>query len=183
MDPQAIWLTVRLATTVTIILLALATPLAWWIAKHPHRSSARSIQAICRAPPRPSRRPSSASTSWSRLGPLTASAGRALIHLLGHPLAFTFGGLVFGSTSSSACPSRSLPLIAGFQSIGPEYVEAASAPRRQPCYARSSTSPSHSPAPRLLIRRGPGLPPYRSANSESFSCSAATSPAQPKPSP
>ena len=32
-DLQAIWLTVRLATTVTFILLLLGTPLAWWLAR------------------------------------------------------------------------------------------------------------------------------------------------------
>lgn len=32
-DIAAIWLTLRLATTVTLFLLILATPLAWWLAK------------------------------------------------------------------------------------------------------------------------------------------------------
>lgn len=32
-DMATIWLTLRLATTVTILLLILATPLAWWLAK------------------------------------------------------------------------------------------------------------------------------------------------------
>jgi molybdate transport system permease protein len=32
-DIATIWLTLRLATTVTILLLLLATPLAWWLAK------------------------------------------------------------------------------------------------------------------------------------------------------
>ena len=32
-DLQAIWLTVRLAGVVTLILLLLCTPLAWWLAR------------------------------------------------------------------------------------------------------------------------------------------------------
>ena len=32
-DLQAIWLTVRLATTVTLILLLIGTPIAWWLAR------------------------------------------------------------------------------------------------------------------------------------------------------
>lgn len=32
-DLDAIWLTLRLATTVTLLLLILATPIAWWLAK------------------------------------------------------------------------------------------------------------------------------------------------------
>jgi molybdate transport system permease protein len=122
MDSQAIWLTLRLAATVTFILLALATPLAWWIANT--RSPARTlVQAIVALP---LVLPPTVIGFYLLvgLGPLTAP-GRAIIHLLGHPLAFTFGGLVFGSVLFSL-PFATLPLIAGFQSIGPEYVEAAS---------------------------------------------------------
>src|SRR5664279_4272058 len=32
-DLQAIWLTVKLATLVTLILLIIGTPLAWWLAR------------------------------------------------------------------------------------------------------------------------------------------------------
>ena len=32
-DLQAIWLTVRLAATVTLILLLIGTPIAWWLAR------------------------------------------------------------------------------------------------------------------------------------------------------
>ncbi len=32
-DLQAIWLTVRLAATTTLILFLVGTPLAWWLAK------------------------------------------------------------------------------------------------------------------------------------------------------
>ena len=32
-DLQAIWLTIKLATTVTLILLLIGTPIAWWLAR------------------------------------------------------------------------------------------------------------------------------------------------------
>jgi len=32
-DLQAVWLTVRLAGIVTLILLTLGTPIAWWLAR------------------------------------------------------------------------------------------------------------------------------------------------------
>ena len=32
-DLQAIWLTIRLAATVTFILLVLGTPVAWWLSR------------------------------------------------------------------------------------------------------------------------------------------------------
>ena len=32
-DISAIWLTLRLATTVTLLLLIIGTPIAWWLAK------------------------------------------------------------------------------------------------------------------------------------------------------
>ena len=36
-DLQAIWLTVRLAGIVTVILLLVGTPIAWWLAHTPSR--------------------------------------------------------------------------------------------------------------------------------------------------
>ena len=32
-DWSAVWLTLRLATTVTILLLCIGTPVAWWLAR------------------------------------------------------------------------------------------------------------------------------------------------------
>ena len=58
------------------------------------------------------------------LGPLT-TVGRGLIRLLGHPLAFSFEGLLMGSVLYSL-PFAVQPLVAGFQAIGREYVETAS---------------------------------------------------------
>ncbi len=122
MESQALWLTLRLAATTTILLLAVATPLAWWIASG--RSPARAlVQAVVALP---LVLPPTVIGFYLLvgLGPLT-SVGRAIIHVLGHPLAFSFTGLVVGSVLYSV-PFAIMPLVAGFQAIGPEYVEAAS---------------------------------------------------------
>jgi len=122
MESQALWLTLRLAATTTIILLAVAIPLAWWISsgRGPARAFTQAILAL------PLVLPPTVIGFYLLvgLGPLTF-AGRAIIHILGHPLAFSFAGLVVGSVLYSA-PFAIMPLVAGFQAIGPEYVEAAS---------------------------------------------------------
>jgi len=122
MESQAIWLTLRLAVTTTTLLLVFGTPLAWWIASG--RTAFRAVvQAIVALP---LVLPPTVIGFYLLvgLGP-TTWAGRAIIHLLGHPLAFSFAGLVVGSTLFSM-PFAILPLVAGFQAIGKEYVEAAS---------------------------------------------------------
>jgi molybdate transport system permease protein len=57
------------------------------------------------------------------LGPLTAP-GRLIIRLLGHPLAFSFGGLVVGSVLYSL-PFAVQPLVAGFRAIDVALLEVA----------------------------------------------------------
>ena len=48
-DWQAVWLTLRLATLTTMILLVLATPLAWWLA-HTRSRLRHAIAAIVALP-------------------------------------------------------------------------------------------------------------------------------------
>jgi molybdate transport system permease protein len=57
------------------------------------------------------------------LGPSTF-LGRALIHLIGHPLAFTFSGLVVGSIVFSL-PFAVLPLVLGFHAVDPALTGTA----------------------------------------------------------
>jgi molybdate transport system permease protein len=57
------------------------------------------------------------------LGPLSAP-GRLLMHLLGHPLAFSFTGLLVGSVLYSL-PFAVQPLVSGFSAVDGAYVEAA----------------------------------------------------------
>jgi molybdate transport system permease protein len=121
MESQALWLTLRLAATTTVILLALAIPLAWWIASG--RGAVRAIAQAIVALPLVLPPTVIGFYLLIGLGPLTPF-GRAVTHILGHSLAFTFPGLVVGSILYSL-PFAVMPLVAGFQSIGREYVEAA----------------------------------------------------------
>jgi molybdate transport system permease protein len=57
------------------------------------------------------------------LGPLTAP-GRLLIRIFGHPLAFSFQGLLIGSILYSL-PFAVQPLVAGFRAVDSGYLEAA----------------------------------------------------------
>jgi molybdate transport system permease protein len=57
------------------------------------------------------------------MGPLTAP-GRFLMRVLGHPLAFSFGGLLVGSILYSL-PFAVQPLVAGFQAVDRGFIEAA----------------------------------------------------------
>lgn len=121
MDRAAILLTLRLAATTTAILLVLATPLALWIATRPSTLT-RAAQALVALP---LILPPTVLGFYLLvgLGPLT-SLGRALIRLLGHPIAFTFPGLVLGSVLFSL-PFAVQPLVAGFAHIDHHLTETA----------------------------------------------------------
>jgi molybdate transport system permease protein len=121
MDFQALWLTLRLAVGTTAILLVVALPLAWWIASGhgPVRAFVQAVVAL------PLVLPPTVLGFYLLIlmGPLTVP-GRLLTHLLGHPLAFSFSGLLVGSAIYSL-PFAVQPLVAGFSSIDRGYLEAA----------------------------------------------------------
>jgi molybdate transport system permease protein len=121
MDTAAIELTLRLACVTTACLLLIATPLALWIASG-HSFARRLVQAAVALP---LVLPPTVLGFYLLvgLGPLT-SFGRALIHLIGHPLAFTFSGLVLGSILFSL-PFAVQPLVAGFTSIDRSLIDTA----------------------------------------------------------
>ncbi len=121
MDFEALWLTLRLAAGTTAILLAVALPLSWWIASG--RSVGRAlVQAVVALP---LVLPPTVLGFYLlvAMGPLTAP-GRLLIRLFGHPLAFSFGGLLVGSVLYSL-PFAVQPLVSGFSSVDRIYVETA----------------------------------------------------------
>jgi len=121
MDFEALWLTLRLAGSTTLILLAVAVPLAWWIASG--RGAGRAlVQAVVALP---LVLPPTVLGYYLliAMGPLTAP-GRWLMGVLGHPLAFSFTGLLVGSVLYSL-PFAVQPLVAGFGAVDREYVEAA----------------------------------------------------------
>lgn len=121
MDFHALALTARLAGVTTVLLLILATPLAAWIASG--RGIARQIvQAIVALP---LVLPPTVLGFYllMGLGPAT-SFGRAIVFVFGHPLAFTFTGLVIGSIVYSL-PFAVQPLVAGFTSVDRSLVQTA----------------------------------------------------------
>lgn len=121
MDTAALLLTLRLALITTSILLAIAIPLAYWLAFTRSRWKTP-IQAICSLP---LVLPPTVLGFYLLvgLGPRTA-LGRGISHLLGHPLAFSFAGLVVGSVLYSF-PFAVQPLTAGFAAVDGSLLEAA----------------------------------------------------------
>lgn len=121
MNVTAFLLTFRLALTTTILLMIVAVPLAWWINARSGLSRAL-IQTLVALP---LVLPPTVIGFYLlvALGPLTP-IGRIWVHLAGHPLAFSFAGLLIGSILYSL-PFAVQPLVAGFQAIDPGYAAAA----------------------------------------------------------
>lgn len=122
MDFEALWLTVRLAATTTLLLLAIGIPLAWWLAST--RAAWRPlIEAVTTLP---ILLPPTVLGFYLLvlLGPRTGF-GRLSSRLFGHPLAFSFSGLVIGSVVYSL-PFAVQPLTAGFRSVDRSLIEQAS---------------------------------------------------------
>jgi molybdate transport system permease protein len=119
MDLQALSVTLRLAAVTTAILLVLAIPLAYWIVFTRSRLRAP-VEAVTTLP---ILLPPTVLGFYLLvlLGPRT-SVGRAWIHLTGHPLAFTFAGLVLGSIIYSL-PFAVQPIVAGFSSVDVALIE------------------------------------------------------------
>jgi molybdate transport system permease protein len=121
MDWQALALTLRLATVTTAILLCLAVPLAAWLAL----SKARWKVLVEAVSALPLVLPPTVLGFYLLvfLGPMTG-LGRFLEAMLGHPLAFSFAGLVVGSVIYSF-PFAVQPLVAGFAAVDSHLIDAA----------------------------------------------------------
>src|SRR3569833_1080537 len=114
-DFSAVWLTLKLATLTTVVLLALATPLAWWLART--RSQWGAVVGAVVALP--------LVLPPTVLGfyLLVASAPEGPLGVFALP--FTFAGLVGGSVIYSL-PFAVQPLQHAFEAIGRAPIEAAS---------------------------------------------------------
>jgi molybdate transport system permease protein len=121
MDWQAFALTLRLATITTAILLVIAIPLAAVLVLGRSRWLAL-LEALAALP---LVLPPTVLGFFLLvlLGPRTA-VGRCITTLLGHPLAFSFAGLVVGSVIYSL-PFAVQPLVAGFAAVGTDLVDAS----------------------------------------------------------
>lgn len=127
-DLQAIWLTVRLAGIVTLILLLVGTPIAWWLA----RSKAWWKGPVGAVVALPLVLPPSVLGFYLLLamgpngpvGQLTQALGIGM-------LPFTFWGLVLASVFYSL-PFMVQPLQTAFEAIGDRPLEVAATLRASP---------------------------------------------------
>jgi molybdate transport system permease protein len=127
-DLQAIWLTVRLAGLVTLILLLVGTPIAWWLARTPSRWKGP-IGAVVALP---LVLPPSVLGFYLLLamGP-SGPVGQLTQALNTAPLPFTFGGLVIASVFYSL-PFMVQPLQTAFEAVGDRPMEVAATLRASP---------------------------------------------------
>lgn len=115
------WLTLKLAGVTTLILLALATPLAWWLARR--RGLAAEVVGALVALPIVLPPTVLGFYLLIALGP--ASPLMAPLQALGvRTLAFTFEGLVIGSVIYSL-PFAVQPLRNAFSAVGEDNLDAA----------------------------------------------------------
>lgn len=124
----AVWLTLKLASVVTLLLLLLGTPLAWWLART--RSRARNLVLAVVALPLvlpPTVLGFYLLLAMGPGGPL----GRLSAALGLGTLAFTFPGLVIASVLYSL-PFAVQPLQNAFEAIGERVLEAAATLRAGP---------------------------------------------------
>ena len=125
---QAIWLTLKLASVTTAVLLLVGTPLAWWLA----RTSSRAKGVVAALVALPLVLPPVVIGFYLLLlmgpngpvGQLTQALGLGL-------LPFTFSALVVGSVFYSL-PFVVQPLQNAFEAIGPKPLEAAATLRASP---------------------------------------------------
>lgn len=120
-DWAAIWLTLRLCLFTTIILLSIATPVAWWLASG--RSACRTIVQAVVALPLVLPPTVIGFYLLISLGP-RGFIGGTLENMGLHHLAFTFEGILIGSVLYSL-PFAVHPLEQAFSSLGRRPVEVA----------------------------------------------------------
>ena len=132
---SAIWLTAQLAGITTLVLLVLATPLAWWLAHSQHRlrPAVEAITAMPLVMP-PTVLGFYLLILFSPENPL----GSFWIELTGSSLAFSFSGLVIASLIYSL-PFMVQPLTAAFAQIGHQPLETAATLGAKPLDAWRTT--------------------------------------------
>ena len=121
LDLGPIWLTLQLASVTVMILLAVGTPMAWWLA-HTRSKMRVGMEAVVALP---LVLPPTVLGFYLLilLGP-NGWIGGPIKALTGAPLSFTFTGLVFASTLYSL-PFVVQPLQSNFESIGRSPMETA----------------------------------------------------------
>jgi len=127
-DWQPVWLTLKLATTTTVILLVIGTPIAWWLA----RTSAWYKQSLAALVALPLVLPPTVLGFYLliMLGP-EGPVGRFTQAIGLGTLPFTFAGLVVASVIYSL-PFVVQPLQNSFETLGNRPQEAAATLRASP---------------------------------------------------
>ena len=120
-DVQAIWLTGLLALVTTLLLMPLATPLAWWLARSPSRAKS-AIEAVVAMP---LVLPPTVLGFYLLviLNPDTFLGG-LWVSATGEALTFSFAGLVIASMIYSL-PFMVQPLHSAFRAVPEPVMEAA----------------------------------------------------------
>ena len=108
MEFTAIWLTLKLASITTLILLFLGTPLAWWLAHSTNRLRP-AVEAL---------------TAMQAFPPAARARCQFWFQLSGDTLTFSFSGLVVASLIYSL-PFMVQPLMNTFAQVGKDPIEVA----------------------------------------------------------
>jgi len=118
---EPLWLSVQLAGITTVILMILATPIAWWLAQ----SSSRWKPVVQTTVALPIVLPPTVLGFYLLivLGP-GGAIGSWWVELTGSALTFSFAGLVVASCIYSL-PFAVQPLVVAFESLGQRSLEAA----------------------------------------------------------
>ena len=125
---EVIWTTLRLAGLTTVLLLVLATPIAWWLARN--RSWWKEIVAAVTT--LPIILPPSVLGFYLLVALAPQSPLMGLLHPFGvRTLAFTFEGLVIGSMVYSL-PFAVQPIRGAFEALGDRPLEVAASLRASP---------------------------------------------------
>ena len=127
-DLSPLWLTLRLALVTTLVLLALGTPLAWWLAFS--RSRIKAVVEAVTALPLVLPPTVLGFYLLILLGP-TAPIGKWWVRITGDQLTFSFSGLVVASALYSL-PFMIQPLRSAFAGIGRDWLETAATLRASP---------------------------------------------------
>ena len=127
-DRSAIWLTLKLASLTTVLLLVLAAPLAWWLA----RTASRWRSPVAAVVALPLVLPPTVLGFYLLVALGPNGPGGQLTQALGIGLLpFTFSGLLLGSLIYSL-PFAVQPLQHAFEAVGSRPMEVAATLRARP---------------------------------------------------
>jgi molybdate transport system permease protein len=128
MNWEAFWLTVRLAAIVSVLLMAIGIPIAYWITYSRLRWKFL-VEAVIALPivlP-----PTVLGLYVLVVLGTRSPIGRYWESLTGHPLAFTFEGLIIGSVLYSL-PFAVQPFAASFSGVDPKLLRASASLGQSP---------------------------------------------------